>query len=165
MIREGLAGKRIAVTGTTGFLGTALLERLLRTVPDADLVLLLRPGRRSTVDQRARREIFRNDAFDRLRADVGGNAAFDAMIERRVTVIPGDASLGVGDSVGFRAELRDSGGNVQTDRPVAWFVSDSTVLSLFPFGAQAIVRARTTGTAVLSATSEGKTGRATITVH
>ncbi|HMC38779.1 MAG TPA: SDR family oxidoreductase, partial [Acidimicrobiales bacterium] len=68
MIREGLAGKRIAVTGTTGFLGTALLERLLRTVPDADLVLLLRPGRRSTVDQRARREIFRNDAFDRLRA-------------------------------------------------------------------------------------------------
>ena len=82
-----------------------------------------------------------------------------------VTVIPGDASLGVGDSVGFRAELRDSGGNVQTDRPVAWFVSDSTVLSLFPFGAQAIVRARTTGTAVLSATSEGKTGRATITVH
>jgi len=82
-----------------------------------------------------------------------------------VTVIPGGASLGVGDSVGFRAELRDSGGNVQTDRPVAWFVSDSTVLSLFPFGAQAIVRARTTGTAVLSATSEGKTGRATITVH
>jgi len=90
VIREGLAGNRIAVTGTTGFLGTALLERLLRTVPDADLVLLLRPGRRSTVDQRARREIFRNDAFDRLRADVGGNAAFDAMIERRVTVIPGD---------------------------------------------------------------------------
>jgi HAD superfamily hydrolase (TIGR01490 family) len=90
VIREGLAGKRIAVTGTTGFLGTALLERLLRTVPDAELVLLLRPGRRSTVDQRARREIFRNDAFDRMRSDAGGAAAFDELIGRRVTVIPGD---------------------------------------------------------------------------
>lgn len=29
MIREGLAGKRIALSGVTGFLGTALLERLL----------------------------------------------------------------------------------------------------------------------------------------
>jgi len=82
-----------------------------------------------------------------------------------VAVIPGSASLGVGDSAGFRAELRDSGGNVQTDRPVSWFVSDSAVVSLLPFGSQAIVRARTAGTAVLSATSEGKTGRATIAVH
>ena len=90
VIREGLAGKRIAITGTTGFLGTALVERLLRTVPDAELVLLLRPGRRSTVRQRARREIFRNDAFDRLRSEIGGNAAFDELIDRRVTVIAGD---------------------------------------------------------------------------
>ncbi|MFN2613419.1 MAG: HAD-IB family hydrolase [Actinomycetota bacterium] len=29
MIREGLAGKRVVLTGVTGFLGTALLERLL----------------------------------------------------------------------------------------------------------------------------------------
>ena len=58
-IASALAGKRIAITGTTGFLGTALLERLLRQVPDADIVLLLRAGRRSTVQQRATREIFR----------------------------------------------------------------------------------------------------------
>ena len=32
-------------------------------------VLLLRAGRRSSVEQRAAREIFRNDAFDRLRAE------------------------------------------------------------------------------------------------
>jgi HAD superfamily hydrolase (TIGR01490 family) len=101
VIREGLAGKRIAITGTTGFLGTALLERLLRVVPDADLVLLLRPGRRSTVAQRARREIFRNDAFDRLRAEIGGNAAFDELVERRVAVIAGDVGrdgLGLDDA-------------------------------------------------------------------
>ena len=37
--------KRIAVTGSTGFLGTALVERLLRSVPDCELVLLIRAGR------------------------------------------------------------------------------------------------------------------------
>ena len=68
-----LAGKRIAITGTTGFLGTALLERLLRAVPDADIVLLLR-GPAFDGQQRANREIFRNGAFDRLRAEFTGRA-------------------------------------------------------------------------------------------
>jgi len=98
LIQEALAGKRIAVTGTTGFLGTALLERLLRMIPDAQVVLLLRAGRRSTVQQRAAREIFRNDAFDRLRAELG--PGFDDMIARRVTVIAGDVGrdgLGLDD--------------------------------------------------------------------
>ena len=67
MIREALAGKRIAITGSTGFLGTALLERLLRSVPDCELVLLAPArqavdGRRSGSDA----EILQNDAFDRL---------------------------------------------------------------------------------------------------
>ena len=103
----------------------------------------------------------RRERIDSLTIQVVGSPAPVAT----VAVIPGSASLAVGDSAGFRAELRDSGGNVQTDRPVSWFVSDSAVVSLLPFGSQAIVRARTAGTAVLSATSEGKTGRATITVH
>ena len=42
VIHEQLGGKRIAVTGSTGFLGTALVERLLRSVPDCSLVLLVR---------------------------------------------------------------------------------------------------------------------------
>jgi alcohol-forming fatty acyl-CoA reductase len=50
VIAESLAGKRIAITGSTGFVGTALVERLLRCVPDCELVLLVRPGRRSTAD-------------------------------------------------------------------------------------------------------------------
>ena len=88
MIADQLNGRRVAITGSTGFLGTALVERLLRSAPGCNLVLLLRPGRMRTVEQRARREIFKNDAFDRLRADLGDD--FDAMIERRVTVIRGD---------------------------------------------------------------------------
>jgi HAD superfamily hydrolase (TIGR01490 family) len=100
VIPEALDGKRIAITGATGFLGTALVERLVRSVPGCELVLLIRPGRRSTAAQRVRREVFRNDAFDRLRADLGG-AALDAMLDERVTVISGDVSrdgLGLDDA-------------------------------------------------------------------
>ena len=48
VIAESLAGKRIAITGSTGFVGTALVERLLRCVPDCRLVLLVRDGKRTT---------------------------------------------------------------------------------------------------------------------
>jgi alcohol-forming fatty acyl-CoA reductase len=90
-IESALDGQRIAITGGTGFLGTALIERLLRSAPGCELVLLIRPSQRRTVAQRARREIFKNDAFDVLRAQLdGGGEDFDAMVDRRVTVIAGD---------------------------------------------------------------------------
>ncbi len=101
MIAEGLAGKRLFITGSTGFLGTALVERLLRSAPGCHLTLLVRPGRRSTAAQRARREIFRNDAFDRHKAELGGEKAFLAMVEERVEVVGGDVSrdgLGLDDA-------------------------------------------------------------------
>ncbi len=90
MIADALAGKRIAVTGSTGFLGTALVERLLRSVPGCELVLLVRAGKRTGAAQRVQREVLRNDAFDRLRAELGGAKAFDEMAARRVRVITGD---------------------------------------------------------------------------
>ncbi len=99
-ITGNLAGSRIAVTGSTGFVGTALIERILRSVPDAEVVLLIRKGRRSTPAQRARREIFRNNAFDRLRDELGKDEFWD-MVERRVQVIAGDVGtdgLGLDDN-------------------------------------------------------------------
>ncbi|HEX3538905.1 MAG TPA: HAD-IB family hydrolase [Acidimicrobiales bacterium] len=98
MIREELAGRRIAITGATGFLGTALVERLLRQVPDCELVLLVRPGRRG-VAERVRREILRNDCFDRLRSELG--AEFDAVTARRVIPVVGDVGT---DGLGLDAE-------------------------------------------------------------
>jgi fatty acyl-CoA reductase len=90
MIREALAGKRIAVTGATGFLGTALTERLLRSVPGCEVALLIRPGRRGAAD-RARREVLRNNCFDRLRADLGDR--FEPMIADRLHVMAGDVGI------------------------------------------------------------------------
>ncbi len=92
MISATLAGKRIAVTGSTGFLGTALVERLLRCVPDAELVLLVRPGRRGA-DDRVRREVLKNDCFDRLRRELGGQKPFDALAASRIRGIAGDVSV------------------------------------------------------------------------
>ena len=108
MIREELSGRRIAITGATGFLGTALVERFLRAVPDCELVLIVRPGRRGA-QNRIDRDILRNDAFDRLRAAfeadpvaAGGlpGEDFAAMCARRVTAVAGDVGtdgLGLDD--------------------------------------------------------------------
>ena len=89
VIAESLAGKRIAITGSTGFVGTALVERLLRQVPECELVLLVRAGRRSSAEQRVQREILRNDAFDRLRTAFG-REGFEEIAARRVRTITGD---------------------------------------------------------------------------
>ncbi|MBN4047520.1 HAD-IB family phosphatase [Acidimicrobiaceae bacterium AH-315-P05] len=91
VIADALAGKRIAITGSTGFLGTALVERLLRSVPEADLVLLVRPPRRGTVQRRVEREILKNDAFDRLREQLG--PGFDDYCASRITVVAGDVGI------------------------------------------------------------------------
>lgn len=99
MIADQLAGKRIFITGTTGFLGTNLLERLLRSVPDCEIVLLVRPGKRSTVAQRLQREILKHDAFDRLRNELGKDG-FAELAARRVTAVAGDVGrdgLGLDD--------------------------------------------------------------------
>jgi fatty acyl-CoA reductase len=103
VIAEALAGKRIAITGSTGFVGTALVERLLRGVPDCELILLVRDSRRTKAAQRVQKELLRNDAFDRLRAQLAddGGESFAEMVERRITVITGDVSndgLGLSDA-------------------------------------------------------------------
>ena len=120
MITQQLSGKRIAITGSTGFLGTALVERLLRSVPDCELVLLVRPGRRSA-QARVDRDILKNDAFDTLRAayandptTVGGrpDETFDEMCRRRIIAVAGDVGT---DGLG----LDDQGRAVMTTVDVA----------------------------------------------
>ena len=81
VIAESLAGKRIAITGGTGFVGTALVERLLRGAPDCELILLVRDGQAHQGGPRVQKELLKNDAFDRLRRA--------ARRGRRQRVLPG----------------------------------------------------------------------------
>ena len=93
MIAESLSGRRIAITGATGFVGTALVERLLRSSPGCELFLIVRGGRRGAAS-RVKREILNNDAFDRLRSELADTAEpFDAMVARRVHALDGDISV------------------------------------------------------------------------
>ena len=81
-----------------------------------------------------------------------------------VTVVPADTNLTVGDSLAFRADLKDAAGNLLSNRSVSWYTADSTVIQVYAYGTAALVLARAAGTAVLHATSEGKTGQATMRV-
>ncbi|MEC8502554.1 MAG: SDR family oxidoreductase, partial [Actinomycetota bacterium] len=104
MIAQSLSKRRIAITGSTGFVGTALVERLLRGIPDCELILLVRDGRRTPAARRTTREILANDAFDRLREDhATSDESFDDMCARRITTIAGDVSA---DGLGLSAEDR-----------------------------------------------------------
>jgi fatty acyl-CoA reductase len=107
VIAEALERKRIAITGSTGFVGTALVERLLRSVPGCELVLLVRDGKRTPAARRVQRELLKNDAFDRLRAEcAAGDETFDELAARRITTITGDVGNdGLGLSAADRAVL------------------------------------------------------------
>src|SRR5690349_2536851 len=56
------------------------------------------------VEQRAQREIFKNNCFDRLREQLGGKAAFDELVARRVKIIEGDVGT---DLLGLTDEGRE----------------------------------------------------------
>ena len=84
-----------------------------------------------------------------------------------VTVSPPTLDLQVGDSTFLLAEVRDSLGNVLTNRQIAWLPADSSgvVELLLAVGPTAVLKAKIPGTVVIRALSEGKTGSATVTVH
>ncbi|HKW39664.1 MAG TPA: DUF4382 domain-containing protein [Gemmatimonadales bacterium] len=85
----------------------------------------------------------------------------------KVTIVPESATVAVGDSgVFLQAVIRDSAGH-DLGANASWSSSDSTVVFVYPCGACSGDRAlgRAPGTATIFATSQGKTGQATITVH
>src|SRR5437879_539559 len=82
-----------------------------------------------------------------------------------VTVVPGSASLTGGDNATFTAQLRDAAGNILSNRSVSWSSTDASIVEITSVnGPSATILARAAGLASLRATSEGKTGEASISV-
>src|SRR5213593_3014024 len=79
-----------------------------------------------------------------------------------VSVTPGSVSLALNDTTRFHATLTAQDGGVTFGRPITWSSSDSTVVTVF---AEGYVHATAVGTATITATCEGHSGSATLTVH
>ena len=81
-IRGALRGTRVLVTGVTGFLGQALLERLLFDIPDVRVVVLIRA--RGSQEPRARlEELLGRPCFTRLR-DREGAEGIRRLLDERI---------------------------------------------------------------------------------
>jgi len=104
--RATLAGKRLMVTGATGFLGKVFVALLLDQVPEIGrIVLVARGKRREDARARFRAMLATSPAFRPLRARHGD--ATPAWFDERVEVVSGDVSrprLGLDE--GTRARLR-----------------------------------------------------------
>ena len=83
-----------------------------------------------------------------------------------VTVSPPNDTARVGeDSVNFAATLRDAQGRPLSGRLVTWTISDTSIARiLFSGGPYAALRPVKAGSAVVTATSEGKIGTAQLVV-
>ncbi|HEX6315117.1 MAG TPA: Ig-like domain-containing protein, partial [Gemmatimonadaceae bacterium] len=79
-----------------------------------------------------------------------------------VSVTLDAATLDVGQQVQARAVLRDASGNMLTDRAVLWTSLDTAVAKVSVTG---VVTAHAGGTVAIIASSEGKSGSASLTVN
>jgi fatty acyl-CoA reductase len=97
VLAEAYRGKSILLTGGTGFLGTALVEKIMRSLPElGHLYLLIRPSREKDAAARFENDVLGSAAFRRLRAELGD--AFDERVSQKVRVLEGDVhapSLGL----------------------------------------------------------------------
>ena len=91
-IVEKLAGKRMLLTGVTGFLAQVVFERLLADFPETHVTLLVRSQTGATSRERVE-YLLRKPAFDTLRERVGDDGLVD-LLDARVDVIDADFSRG-----------------------------------------------------------------------
>ncbi|HEV8045018.1 MAG TPA: SDR family oxidoreductase, partial [Rubrobacter sp.] len=99
MLGEAYRDKKILLTGGTGFLGTALVEKILRSLPDLGrLYLVVRPSREKGAAERFEKDVLGSAAFRGLREKLG--EGFGEYAAGKVRVLEGDVhapSLGLGE--------------------------------------------------------------------
>ena len=80
----------------------------------------------------------------------------------RVTITPSDAPVAVGKSTQLTARVTDAAGNILTGRAVSWTSGDTRIATVDQDG---VVRGVRKGSIVVTATSEGKVGTASVRVQ
>jgi HAD superfamily hydrolase (TIGR01490 family) len=85
---DPLAGKHVLLTGATGFLGQATLEKLLSSYPTTRVTLLIR-ARGNTAGAARLPGLLRKPVFQRWRDEVG-EAEVQRVVAERVSVVEGD---------------------------------------------------------------------------
>ncbi|CAM0952892.1 unnamed protein product [Alopecurus aequalis] len=94
MDASGVAGcyrdKTILITGSTGFLGKLLVEKILRVQPDVKrLYLLVRAPDAASAEHRILSEVLEKDLFNTLR-EKHGLAGFQSLVKEKIVPLAGD---------------------------------------------------------------------------
>lgn len=102
-IEEFYRGKNIFITGGTGFLGIAIIEKLLRSCPEiGSIYLMLRPKKGKLIEERLE-ELTRNKIFEKVLAHNSPD------IFKKLVAISGDVGEeNLGLSPSDRARLADN---------------------------------------------------------
>ena len=104
MIGDGLKGKTILVTGSTGFLGKSIVEKLLRSVPEVERVnLAIRSSQRRTAAERLEKEVLSSPAFKPLKEKLG-EPAFAELAARKLGVVELDLGR---EGLGLTGQTRE----------------------------------------------------------
>ena len=129
-IREFFHGKVILIAGATGFLGQALVTKMLTALPDVKRIYLLirsqtgANGEARTATDRLENDVFTSSAFAKLKQIHGER--FDRWVREKVYAIEGDLAyerLGLSDAdyETLQREVQvfiNSGGLVKFDPPI-----------------------------------------------
>lgn len=99
LTRQVLSGRSILITGTTGFVGKVLLEKIIREIPDIGAIYLLIRGstKYPDADSRFLHEVACTSIFDRLKLE--DTRAFETFCHQKVHCITGEITepyFGVG---------------------------------------------------------------------
>ncbi|XP_014251241.1 fatty acyl-CoA reductase 1-like [Cimex lectularius] len=83
-ITEYFAGKKVLVTGATGFMGKVLIEKLLRSCPDVGLIYVIIRDKKGQSAQERWDNLTKLELFNKLKEEIPGN------LEKKVKVLNGD---------------------------------------------------------------------------